>query len=290
MRPAPTWGRDTATTTTRMTIRWIGMGCPPGSGPGTGSWVSAIWYVDATDPTRHAGDEELSLSAESKVAERLSVALSAGWNHIVSGGDGDFLVGSARAEAGVLDGKAGVGAARRVFAETAQLIENEIRYTELSAYFEHPLPRRFTVRASYAFKDFSDDNRSHDVEGSLRHAFDIANPGITVGYRIRFLDFQRETDGGYFDPDGFLSHTGFVALSAEKSWAYAYFEPYFGFQSFRHDGSGHDDWVWGGSGVLGARSAKGCSIEIHGEGGDYAVQSATGFEYYLVGVRANIRF
>ncbi len=177
-----------------------------------------------------------------------------------------------------------------MFSETAQLIENRIRYTDLSSSFEVPLPRRFTFRARYSFKDYSDDNRSHDYAVSLAHTFDRKNPVIGLGYRVRYLDFHRETGSGYFDPSDFLSHQGIVTFSYEHVGRYIYLEPFFGHQSFKRQRADHDDWIWGGSGTVGIRLSKKVSLETSGEGGNYTVGTAAGFKYYLVGLRLRVTF
>lgn len=258
----------------------------------TGNWRLGLGYghVDARDPSRHVRDDELAVSADSKLAEWLSVGGTAGVNQTADGDSREFFVWSARSVAGMMDGKIGIGAARKVFAETAELIEDQIRYTEVSSFFEYPLPRRFAFRAGYSYKGYSDDNHSNDVQGTLRYTFDGKNPVVSLAYQARYLDFRRETNGGYFDPSGFVSHLVSLAVSMEKGWFYAYLEPLTGHQSFRFQGSQERDWVWGGSGVIGGKWAGGSSLELHGEGGDYAAGSAAGYNYYVVGVRINKRF
>lgn len=258
----------------------------------TGNWRLGLGYghVDARDPSRHARDDELAVSADSKLAEWLSVGGTAGLNQTADGDSREFFVWSARSVAGMMDGKVGIGAARRVFAETAELIEDQIRYTEVSSFFEYPLPHRFAFRAGYSYKGYSDDNHSNDGQGTLRYTFDGKNPVVSLAYQARYLDFRRETNGGYFDPSGFVSHLVSLAVSMEKDWFYAYLEPLTGYQSFRFEGSDQRDWVWGGNWVIGGKWAGGASIELHGEGGDYAAGSATGYDYYVVGVRFNKRF
>src|SRR5512140_603839 len=174
----------------------------------TGYWKWGIGYLytDATDPSRHAADHDLSLSADSRPTEWLGVGGTAGVNWTANDNSGSHFVGSVRADAKVFDGRVGVSLARKVFADTAQLIGNGIRFTEIASFVEYPLPYRFTVRASYAARDYSDDNRSEDWQGSLRHVFHLKNPSLAAGYRIRYLDFQRESGSGYFDPADYLSH------------------------------------------------------------------------------------
>jgi tetratricopeptide (TPR) repeat protein len=258
----------------------------------TGAWKWGIGYLytDARDPTRSATDQELSLSAESRVTEWLGVGGTAGVNWTANDNSGTFLVGSVRADAKMLDGRIGASAARNVFAETAQLIENEIRFSEFASYLEYPLPHRFTVRASYAARDYSDDNRSDDWQGSIRHRFGLKNPSVAAGYRIRYLDFQRETGSGYFDPAGYLSHRVELSVDYEKGRGYVHLAPFFGYQSYRRHGDTTEGFFGGGEGVLGAHVTDSLALEIHGEGSDEAGGSASGFNYYQVGVRMKARF
>jgi Tetratricopeptide repeat len=258
----------------------------------TGYWRWGIGYLytDATDSSRNAADQELSVSADSRPTEWLGVGGTAGVNWTANDNSDNFFVGSVRAEAMVLGGRFGANVARSVFADTAQLIENKIRFTEISSYFEYPLPYRFTVRAGYASRDFSDDNRSDDWQGSIRHAFDLKNPSVAAEYRIRYLDFQRESGGGYFDPAGYVSHRAELTVDYEKGRGYVHLAPFVGYQSYRRRGDATEGFFSGGEGVLGARVTDSIALEIHGEGSDEAGRSASGFSYYQVGTRIKARF
>jgi len=258
----------------------------------TGYWKWGIGYLytDAEDPSRSAADHDLSLSADSRPTEWLGVGGTAGVNWTANDNSGSFFVGGVRADAKVLDGRIGVRVARKVFADTAELIENGIRFTEIASFIEFPLPYRFTVRASYAGRDYSDDNRSDDWQGAIRHVFDLKTPVLSAGYRIRFLDFQRESGGGYFDPSGYLSHRVELSVDYEKGKCYVHLAPFVGHQSFRRRGGTTDGFFSGGEGVIGAHVTDSVALELHGEGSDEAGGSASGFSYYQVGVRMKARF
>ncbi len=258
----------------------------------TGDWKWGIGYLytKAEDPSRNAEDHDLSLSAESRLTEGLGVGGTAGVNRTANDNSGSFFVGSVRADAKVLDGRIGAGVARKVFAETAQLIGNEIRFTEITSYIEYPLPHRFTVRASYAARDYSDDNRSEDWQGSIRHVFGLKNPSLAAGYRIRSLDFQRESGAGYFDPEGYLSHRLELTVGYEKGKGYVHLAPFIGYQSFRRRGDTPEGFFGGGEGVIGVHVTDSVALELHGEGSDEAGGSASGFKYYQAGVRMKARF
>ena len=257
---------------------------------GDWKWGIAYLYTDAEDLSRSAADQELSLSAESRLTEGLGVGGTAGVNWTENDNSGSFFVGSIRADAKVFDGRIGASVARKVFAETAQLIENGIRFSEIASYLEHPLPYRFTVRTSYAARDYSDDNRSDDWQGSIRHRFGLKNPSVAAGYRIRSLDFRRESGGGYFDPARYLSHRVELSVDYEKGRGYVHLAPFIGYQSYRRRGDTPEGFFGGGEGVIGAHVTGSVALELHGEGSDEAGSSATGFKYYQVGVKMRARF
>ena len=253
-------------------------------------WGVGYLYTDAANPSRSAASHDLSLSVDSRPAEWLGVGGAAGVNRASNDNSGSVFVGSARADVTVLDGRIGAGVARKVFEDTAELIENGIRFTEIASFVEYPLPYRFTVRASHAFRDYSDDNRSHDWQGSIRHAFGLKNPTLAAGYRIRSLDFRRESGSGYFDPADYLSHRVELSVDYGRGKGYVRLAPFIGYQSFRRRGDTPEGVFAGGEGVIGAHAADSVDIELHGEGSDEAGGSASGFTYYLFGVRMKARF
>jgi hypothetical protein len=215
---------------------------------------------------------------------------TAGINRTANDNSGSYFVGGVRADAKVFDGRIGASVARKVFADTAELIENGIRFTEIASFVEYPLPHRFAFRASYASRDYSDDNRSDDWQGSIRHRFNVRNPSVAAGYRIRYLDFRRESGSGYFDPAGYLSHRVELSVDCEKGRGYAHLAPFVGYQSYRRRGDSPEGFFAGGEGVLGVRVTDAIAFELHGEGSDEAGGSAAGFRYYLVGLRMMARF
>ena len=253
-------------------------------------WSLGYLYTDASDPSRSASDHDLSLSVDSRPAEWLGVGGTAGVNRTANDNSGSYFVGGVRADTKVFDGRIGASVARKVFADTAQLIGNGIRFTEIASFVEYPLPYRFAVRASYASRDFSDDNRSDDWQGSIRHRFNFRNPSVAAGYRIRYLDFRRESGSGYFDPADYLSHRVELSVDYEKGRGYVHLAPFIGYQSYRRRGETPEGFFAGGEGVLGAHVTDSVAFELHGEGSDEAGGSASGFRYYLVGLRMNARF
>jgi tetratricopeptide (TPR) repeat protein len=256
-------------------------------GTWAGNWQLKLWYrhTEARDPLRSNSAEEASLGAYSRLSERLSAGAGAGLGSLEGGSSSTFFTGHARADARVLKGTAGVSVARQVFTDTAQLIEKGIRYTTLRAGVAQSPADRWLLEAGFAYTDYSDDNNSRDANFMARYTLVRSPLIVNVGYRFRYLDFDRQSGGGYFDPENFLSHQAFVSLYHEGAWGYAYLEPYVGNQSFDRFGSHSSDVIAGGSGSLGIRLSGKVTVELNAEGGNFAAVSAAGFEYYMVGAK-----
>jgi hypothetical protein len=64
-----------------------------------------------------------------------------------------------------------------------------------------------------------------------------------------------------------------------------YLEPYAGHQSFRRNGRKTDDFFGGAYGTFGYEISENASFEMNAEGGNYALATAAGWRYYLIGLR-----
>ncbi len=256
-----------------------------------GKWETKLYYrlTDAKDPTRHTKAADLAMTAHSQ-AGRVDMSAGAGIGR--PGDNAGYLVtGQAKADIRMDWGGIGMSAAREMFSETAQLIENRIvRKSGMLSLFEIVSPR-LTFSESYTYSDYSDSNNADDLRLGARYAVTLAPPlKIATGYRFRYWSFRRQSGSGYFDPEGFRSHQVFVSFRAERNGYYAYLEPYTGYQSFtRYDErSGHT--FFGISGSAGWTMKKCTSFEINGEGGNYAGGTAAGFNYSLIGFRLILNY
>jgi tetratricopeptide (TPR) repeat protein len=256
-----------------------------------GRWETEFNYrmTEAKDPTRHPKAEDIGLTVRSQ-AGRVGVSAGAG---IGRPGDnaGYLFTGQVKADISTDWGGVGMSAAREMFSDTAQLIENRIVRTSGTLSLTERFSPRVTFFESYTYSDYSDSNDANDLRLGARYAVTLAAPlKIATGYRFRYWSFRRQSGSGYFDPEDFTSHQVFVSFRAEKNGLYAYLEPYTGYQSFtRYDErSGHT--FFGISGSAGWTMKKCTSFEINGEGGNYAGGTAAGFNYSLIGFRLIINF
>lgn len=239
-------------------------------------------HTDAKDQTRHNRDEDLSLKTYLKITESFGMGGGLGVNQVDNSQTKNYLTGNIQGDVNLFNGIAGVSVTRFVFADTAQLIENKIRVTNPGLYAIQNLTDRLSLYGSYNYKDYSDRNHSNDIQVVPRYVVYSRNPKITVGYRFRYLDFNRQSNSGYFDPNSFVSHEMLPSLyfGGEK---YDFFvEPYVGYQSFKRNGVKSNDIISGGSGGISYRIGERFTLELAAEGGSYALATAAGFKYYQI--------
>ena len=118
----------------------------------------------------------------------------------------------------------------------------------------------------------------------------ILDPQVRIGYRFRFLDFERQSFGGYFDPDDYIANRFFSSLYLDRDPLYVYSEFFLGHQHFHRYGALNSDFILGGSGSAGVRPTEKIYLEFYVEGGNNAAGTVTGFNYVTLGPRILVRF
>ena len=247
-------------------------------------------HADARDETRHNRDEDLSLKTYSKITESIGIGGGLGANQVDNRETKNYLTWNIRGDVNLFNGVTGVNVTRYVFADTAQLIENRIRVTDAGLYAIQNLTDRLSLYGRYDYKDYSDGNHSNDIQVVPRYALYARNPRIAVGYRFRYLDFNRQSKGGYFDPENFVSHEMLTSLYLEGERYFVFVEPYIGYQSFKRNGAKSDDFIAGGSGAISYRIGQNFTFQLAAEGGNYALATAAGFNYYQISLQLTFLF
>jgi tetratricopeptide (TPR) repeat protein len=256
-----------------------------------GNWnlAAGFRHVDASDESRSNRAEDVLFSAYSNLTDDVRAGIGLGFNQLGNGRTTTFPTGQFRIDARVLSGTAGISVGREVLSDTAELIDNRIRATSAGWYLSQALTDRLTIKPGYAYRDFSDHNHSHDIQFNTEYAL-YFDPKLVIAHRFRFLDFGRQSGSGLFDPDNYYSNRGVVSLYMQRPNYYAYAEVFVGQQAFRRNDRSTSEFVSGGASSLGITPTRHWTMEIYGEGGNFAAGSAAGFTYFNVGPRLIYRF
>lgn len=246
-------------------------------------------HTDAEDKTRDNRAEDLSFRVYSNPTDSVTLGVGLGFTQLRDGDTSNFPTGHLRFDTKLFRGTAGANLHREVLTDTAELIENRIRMTNVGLYISQPLADRVLVYAGYNYKDFSDGNHANDIQLVSQYSIYL-NPRIAIGHRFRFLDFHKQSRSGFFDPDDYVSNRVFTSYWLERDRYYTYLEGYVGYQTFRRNRVASDDFIYGGSGSIGFKPTSALAIEFNGEGGTFAAGSASGFKYFVIGPRLLFRF
>lgn len=242
-------------------------------------------HTHATSNSRDARADEIFLNIKPSLSGFFRMKGGIGLTQIENGSAtnrGRWLL---NADMNAFRGIVGINLSSDILTDTAELIENSIRATNVGLYLSQNLTDRLILYAGYDYKDYSDSNFSHNFQIAPRYTLVFGNPNISVGYRFRYSDFSRQSMSGYFDPDNFFSHQIFLPFYFEKGKWYVYLEPFAGHQSFKRYDEKTDEFFAGGYGTIGLNLYSRLYLEFNAEGGDYAGGTAAGFNYYLVGLR-----
>jgi hypothetical protein len=247
-------------------------------------------HTDARDRTRDNRGDDFLVSLYSRLTDRFSAGGGLGFTQLGDGGTSTFPTGNFRLDAKLFAGSAGANVTREVLTDTAELIENRIRMTNVGLYITQPLTDRLSTYAGYRYRSFSDGNHANELQLTTQYAIVLAAPRISIGYRFRFLDFQKQSGSGYFDPNNYIANRAFSSLYYENRYFYTYLEGYIGFETFRRNGFASDNIIHGGSGSIGVTPIRNLAIEVNAEGGNFAAGSASGFTYFIIGPRVLFKF
>jgi len=246
-------------------------------------------HTDANDPTRDNRAEDLLFRIYSRLTDQFGAGAGIGFTQLADRHTSDFLTGHIRFDGKLFAGTAGVNVTREVLSDTAELIENRIRMTNVGLYISQPLTERFSVYGGYNYKSFSDGNHANDLQLTTQYAIYLA-PKIMIGHRFRLLDFHKQSGSGFFDPNNYIANRVFTSIYYENKLLYTYLDGFVGYETFRRNGVASDNFIHGGTGSLGVKPMTNLAIEVNVEGGNFSAGSASGFNYFIIGPRLLYRF
>ena len=246
-------------------------------------------HTDAEDRTRDNRSEDFLVSVYSHLTDRFSAGAGLGFTQLGDGHTSNFPAGHFRVDTKLFAGSAGANVTREVLTDTAELIENRIRMTNVGLYITQPFTDRLSTHAGYRYRSFSDGNHANDLQLNTQYAIVLA-PRITIGHRFRLLDFHKQSGSGYFDPNNYIANRAFTSLYYENSVFYTYLEGYIGYQTFRRNDVANHELIHGGSGSVGVKPLSNLAIEVNAEGGNFAAGATSGFNYFIIGPRMIYRF
>jgi tetratricopeptide (TPR) repeat protein len=237
-------------------------------------------HIEATDPLRNNKAMNYSLKVKFPISNSVLFQGGAGAAKSDNTIDHYFATWFANTWLNLSNLNVYLEARKFLFAETAQIIENEIRVTSFIAQSTYTLTDRVSIFGKFLFKNFSDNNHALGIKLAPQILLWLQNPRVALGYRFEQQNYRRQTGSGYFDPDRLISNQAFLKLSFRRSRFNFWVEGFLGEQiTYRRGRQGA--LIGGGSGSFSYDIFKYLTMNGSAEGGNFALESSSGFEYYL---------
>lgn len=253
-----------------------------------GNWrlTASYRHTDAEAPRRDARAEDLSVRGFRQLTERIRIRAGVGVTQLDDGTISHVPTGQVGAEARVLKGTIGAGVSREALTDIAPIIQNEIKTIDGQVFASQQLTDRLSVYGEAHYRHYSDDNHAVDVQATTSFAVYRGIPTVSIGYRFRFLDFDHQSTGGYFDPQNYVAHQGVLSVSLSLKQFYGSAEGFGGHQRFR-DPTPDSGSFFGGGGTVGFRPTSNLSFEVNGFTSSAAgpATGGPGFKFFTVGAR-----
>jgi hypothetical protein len=233
----------------------------------------------------HAFDGQGSASAEEEYLKihhkqgRIGSGAGVGYVHAGQAEAPYIATGHVRADLGVKDWVVGATASKSAFTDTALLLRNRIVRKSGELFAFRDLASGYALSGSYRNSQYSDDNRSRDVLLRVDYAVSPGTPMVRIGYRLRYLDFNRQSGGGYFDPRHLSSNQVQATLSAKTGRFRGSFEPSFGYQEFSRFGSRDRQLVYSARASAGCALRENILLDVWGESGKSGEGVVSAYRY-----------
>lgn len=252
------------------------------------SSLSLRWReVEAQDPSRRQaltmleGEGAWRLDDRWKLSSRLTVAEG---ENAQRGGAQLGLVG----RAGHWNGQLVVEHGPR--RDTAIVLQNKINRTSWLGKAGYVVNDRIRFDATLRREDYSDNNAMTGFDTDARFALKPSQPRVAIGLKREQRAFERQSGGGYFDPD--LSRTDKFLLEYQRfaDKLDTSLELFYGSQLIERAGNVAGNPVAGGSANVAYRFGDRREFGLSAEGGDFALGREGAYRYYTVSGRVTANF
>ena len=233
--------------------------------------------------------DDLAFQADFNASGALGLAAGLGVTRLHAPDDAQFPTGYLRLHGHSRKTLFRATMSSEVLAETSELIAHHIRRLSAGGEITQRITPSWSVSGAYSRMRFSDVNQANDAQ--VRAEFTTRQaPRVGLAYQLRFLDYDRQSANGYFEPDNFLSHRFSASVNVERRTYFTFVQVYGGHQRFERFGYRTSEWVKGVRGSFGFNISTDAAISLNIAAGDSSTGSITGYSYFTAGTKLSYRF
>ncbi len=178
-----------------------------------------------------------------------------------------------------------------VITTTGSQIAKMIEVDQSGIKYTRALNTDTTLYLNYHYKEYSDlripkgdgnnpgNNAANDIQGITQYTLYRGASVINIGYSYRRMNYHGPGTGGYFAPQNYAAHQGFVTLYYEYAPFFFDIETDYGQQQYDLRLAANKDKFKYLSATLGTAASSKLHLEIHGEF-NRSESVKTGYKYH----------
>jgi hypothetical protein len=237
--------------------------------------------VETNDEQKSSDARSALLGGEARLTDWLTASAALGATEIRDDQTDGYPVGRLSARGRIDNLGYRLRLERDVFDETATLLANRIRRSELELGSGYSFSDRLRLAGNLTRTRYSDDNDSTEVEITPQVVLRLRDPGVRLGYRRSVLTFDRQSGGGYFDPDRLEADRIMLFATLYRPRVRGDIELFAGRQKFSRFGESASQFIAGGSARLDVDLGRHVVLRTEVEGGNFDLRTPEGFSYWM---------
>lgn len=259
--------------------------------PFANSWVNfRLGSGKSTDLFYDFDLEHIHVGGQTRLHERVQISALAGTSSYQNGEKNEVTTGEIKLTARLQQTRIQYLLSRELFYELPTALANDIVRLEHDFFLHYQATDRWNFNLEINSTDYSDDNHSTDGMVSALYTFYFGPPKLAIGAKLESLAFDRQSDGGYFDPDRMTTNKLLFSISKHKQRFSANLELFAGSQTISVFNTTQTNQIAGGYGALRYHLFKQAMIEFTWEGGHYALGRPFAYRYNLFTLKGYLYF
>jgi len=179
---------------------------------------------------------------------------------------------------------------RELIDESPLALEYSITRQETELLLQHQLSDQWGLNFSINSTDYSDNNHSIETVMSAMYSLYFGPPKIDIGVKRETLAFDRQSGGGYFDPDRMATTKLLATISQYRERFSANLEVFVGRQAASRLGYRQSNQIVGGYAALRYQLSESLLFELSWEGGHFALNQPDAYRYNLISAKGYVFF
>ncbi|ALP51933.1 hypothetical protein Tel_01600 [Candidatus Tenderia electrophaga] len=183
-----------------------------------------------------------------------------------------------------------LNATRELVDDSPRALETSVLRTSHELALSYQFSDRWGLRLQGKHTDYSDDNQSLEAKLAGLYTFYFGPPKMSVGLKREALSFDRQSGGGYFDPDRVTTNKLLFVISQSQDRFSGVLELFAGNQTIDRFGTVQENNIAGGYTALRYQLIEHAQLELTLEGANLGLGEAKAYRYNQTKLKVYVYF